>query len=242
MKNFSDLIKQKREDKGWTQKELGQKIYVSDKTISRWETGKAYPDITMLLELASVLEIDYQELIEGNKYIERVKKEKRHQKRLIIILVTCISVFWIGLNYYISTPKEIKEEGIDFVLSCKWNFVETFATKEEKEKEFQEKGFCHTGSVSLVKEKIRKKKYIEYLDIQNWEALDYAPTTLDTMINQFTIKLDDERYQPKWAYFIVCYDQGKYYVYYDKEEQWYYCAKDISHSYLFIEDLLAGKV
>ena len=47
---------------------------------------------------------DYQELIEGNKYIERVKKEKRHQKRLIVILVTCISVFWIGLNYYISTP------------------------------------------------------------------------------------------------------------------------------------------
>ena len=84
MKNFSDLIRQKRDAKGWTQKELAQRLYVSDKTISRWETGRAYPDITLLLELASVLEMDYQELIEGNQYMERVKKEKRRQKRFII--------------------------------------------------------------------------------------------------------------------------------------------------------------
>lgn len=242
MKNFSDLIKQKREDKGWTQKELGQKIYVSDKTISRWETGKAYPDITLLLELASVLEIDYQELIEGNKYIERIKKEKRHQKRLIIILVTCISVFWIGLNYYISTPKEVKEEGIDFVLSCKWNYVETVTTKEEREKEFAQRGSYNVGSTSLVREKFRKEKYIEYLDIKNWEALDYAPTTVDTKVNEFTVKVDDERYKPKYVYFIICYDHDNYYIYYDRDDLWYYCKKDISHSYLFIKDLLAGKV
>ena len=41
------VIKQLRENNNFTQAELAQKICVSDKTISKWETGKSYPDITL---------------------------------------------------------------------------------------------------------------------------------------------------------------------------------------------------
>ena len=71
MLSFGDTIRSKREAKGWTQKELGQKLYVSDKAISRWENNRSYPDITLLLEIANVLEFDYQELIDITYAIEK---------------------------------------------------------------------------------------------------------------------------------------------------------------------------
>lgn len=47
MENFG-IIKRNREEKGWTQTELAHKLHVSDKAISQYETGKGYPDITLL--------------------------------------------------------------------------------------------------------------------------------------------------------------------------------------------------
>ena len=73
MLEFGQTIKERREQKGLTQKQLGQLLYVSDKTVSRWENNQIYPDITMLLDISKVLEIDYQQLIEGSDYIEKKK-------------------------------------------------------------------------------------------------------------------------------------------------------------------------
>ena len=81
MLEFGQTIKAKREQKGLTQKQLGQLLYVSDKTVSRWENNQIYPDITMLLDISRVLEIDYQELIEGSDYIEK-KKAKQYMNSL----------------------------------------------------------------------------------------------------------------------------------------------------------------
>lgn len=60
------VIKQLRENNNFTQAELAQKICVSDKTISKWETGKGYPDITLLEPLANVFHVSVTELISGN--------------------------------------------------------------------------------------------------------------------------------------------------------------------------------
>ena len=83
MENFGIIIKRNREEKGWTQKELAQKLHVSDKAISRYETGKGYPDITMLPAIARILELNYNELLDGNEYII-----KRKKKRLFILKIT----------------------------------------------------------------------------------------------------------------------------------------------------------
>ena len=55
--DFSKTIIQLRKEKGFTQKELADKLNVSDKAVSRWETGKNYPDIETLQKLATVLNI-----------------------------------------------------------------------------------------------------------------------------------------------------------------------------------------
>ena len=59
-------IKTLREKRGFTQKELAEKIKVSDKTISKWETNKGLPDISIIEDLAKVLCISVTELLTGN--------------------------------------------------------------------------------------------------------------------------------------------------------------------------------
>lgn len=59
------MIKRLRESKEITQQQLAQKLFVSDKTVSKWETGKGYPDITMLEALAQVLGVSVIELLSG---------------------------------------------------------------------------------------------------------------------------------------------------------------------------------
>ena len=60
------MIKELREKYHLTQAELADRLNVSDKTISKWETAKGYPDITLLEPIAEVFEISVTELIAGN--------------------------------------------------------------------------------------------------------------------------------------------------------------------------------
>ena len=60
------VIKKLREKHHFTQAELAEKLSVSDKTVSKWETGKGYPDISLLEPLASVFRVSVTELISGN--------------------------------------------------------------------------------------------------------------------------------------------------------------------------------
>ena len=60
------VIKELREKNNITQLQLAEKLGVSNKTISKWETGKGYPDITLLEPIADVLSVSVAELISGN--------------------------------------------------------------------------------------------------------------------------------------------------------------------------------
>ena len=60
------VIKELREKNKMTQSQLADKLGVSDKTISKWETGKGYPDITLLEPIAEAFSVSVAELISGN--------------------------------------------------------------------------------------------------------------------------------------------------------------------------------
>ena len=60
------VIKELREKNNVTQLQLANKLGVSDKTISKWETGKGYPDITLLEPIANALSVSVTELLSGN--------------------------------------------------------------------------------------------------------------------------------------------------------------------------------
>ena len=60
------MIKKLREEKRITQAELAEKLHISDKTVSKWETGKGYPDISLVEPLAQSLGISIIELLSGS--------------------------------------------------------------------------------------------------------------------------------------------------------------------------------
>lgn len=64
-------IKKMREKKGITQAQLADMISVSDKAVSRWETGKGFPDITLVEPLASALGISVIELFSGESVFNK---------------------------------------------------------------------------------------------------------------------------------------------------------------------------
>ena len=62
-------IKELREKRKMTQKELSEMIGVSDKTVSKWETGKGFPDISLIEPLATTLRDSIPELLTGEQII-----------------------------------------------------------------------------------------------------------------------------------------------------------------------------
>ena len=70
------FISKLRKEKKLTQEELAEKLKVSSKSISRWETGKCMPDISLLIPLSEALDISVNELITGEHIEEKNIKEK----------------------------------------------------------------------------------------------------------------------------------------------------------------------
>ena len=64
---FGKLILKLRKKQNRTQKELAEKLNVTDKAVSKWERGDSFPDITLLEPIAKELGVTVSELITGEK-------------------------------------------------------------------------------------------------------------------------------------------------------------------------------
>lgn len=64
---FGAFVAQLRGEKGLTQKQLSELLYVSDKAVSKWERGLSLPDISMLMPLSEILGVTVTELLEGRR-------------------------------------------------------------------------------------------------------------------------------------------------------------------------------
>lgn len=65
-----------RKEKGLTQAQLAERLNITDRAISKWETGKSMPDSSIMLELCQILDISVNELLSG----EKIKMENINQK------------------------------------------------------------------------------------------------------------------------------------------------------------------
>ena len=74
-KKIGLFLKELRKEKGLTQGQLAEQINVSDRTISRWETGTTLPDLSVLVELADFYDVDIREIIDGERKSEQMNEE-----------------------------------------------------------------------------------------------------------------------------------------------------------------------
>ena len=69
------FLKDLRKEKGITQEQLAEELGVSGRTISRWETGKNMPDISLLVEIAEFFDVSIPEIIKGERKSENMEEE-----------------------------------------------------------------------------------------------------------------------------------------------------------------------
>lgn len=81
-KKVGSFITALRKEKGLTQKQLAERLNVTDKAVSRWETGKGYPDIEILVRLCEELDISLNELLSG-KRLEKESIEKACEENVV---------------------------------------------------------------------------------------------------------------------------------------------------------------
>ena len=86
-KIIGEFIKEQRALKNLTQKQLAEKLGVTDKAISRWETGKGIPDVSLLIPLSNALGVSVHEILLGEK-IEEEKKIEKYEETIVNTLTT----------------------------------------------------------------------------------------------------------------------------------------------------------
>lgn len=75
MEKIGKFIAQCRKDKGFTQAALAEKLGITDRAVSKWETGKSLPDASLMLQLCELLEINVNELLSGEHIAMDAYKE-----------------------------------------------------------------------------------------------------------------------------------------------------------------------
>jgi len=108
------VIRELREKKGLTQAELAEKLFVSDKAVSKWEMGKGYPDITLLEPIAKALDISVSELLAG-RTVENVNISASMLRSKFYVCPVCGNIFHsmgeaaISCHGILLTPQQAEE-------------------------------------------------------------------------------------------------------------------------------------
>ncbi len=137
------FISEMRKDKGLTQKQLADLVGVSDKAVSRWETGKGLPDTSIMPELCKALDINVNELLSGERLnaeaysgkaeeimvdlVKDVQNNSKARKSETIGLVAGVLLLMIGLFgvmvvggsqvvYFIDAPSFIMVLAIQLII------------------------------------------------------------------------------------------------------------------------------
>lgn len=127
------LIHQLRKEKNLTQKQIADKMNISDKTISKWERGQGYPDISFLKELAKILGVSIDLLLDG-EIIQNELVAGNMNKVKFYVCTKCNNIMTATGSPMISCcgkviePLKPKKADKDHVLEIRNNETELFVT------------------------------------------------------------------------------------------------------------------
>ena len=118
---FGDRLKKEREKREWSQVYLSEKLHVSRQSVSKWETGKNYPSIEVIIELSDLFGITIDELLRSDEELtEKViqdSKQLAHPRWkaffdslfLLGVFLLLIKLIILGLNYFVGTEFLVTE-------------------------------------------------------------------------------------------------------------------------------------
>ncbi len=97
---FNEKLQELRKNKGLTQEELAESLYVSRTAVSKWESGRGYPNIESLKELSRFFSVSIDELLSGEKLLFIAEKEnKTNIKNICELLFSVVDLFYFLLIF-----------------------------------------------------------------------------------------------------------------------------------------------
>ena len=100
------FISERRKAKGWTQSQLAEKLEITDKAISKWETGRSMPDLSLFMPLCTLLDVTLNELFAGECIAEEKLKEKADKVLMDVI------TNWLGHDKWESKESDTTPENV----------------------------------------------------------------------------------------------------------------------------------
>lgn len=110
-KKTGNFISQRRKELNLTQKQLAEKLNVTDKAVSKWETGNGAPDIALLSLLSKTLNVSVVEILDGEYsenttaelqsekiVLEALKKVKKVQRQTVLSVLATLLIFFTIIN------------------------------------------------------------------------------------------------------------------------------------------------
>lgn len=82
-KNVGSFLRELRKEKQLTQEQLAERFGVTNRSVSRWETGSNMPDLSILVELADFYDVDIRDIIDGERKGEDMNKEEKERLQLV---------------------------------------------------------------------------------------------------------------------------------------------------------------
>ncbi|WP_223321330.1 helix-turn-helix domain-containing protein [Leuconostoc mesenteroides] len=99
---FHNLIKEKRQKMSLTQMDLANKLLVSNKTISNWETGKTLPDIENIILISKYLNLSLDDLFLGDEtMVEKLRENQQERKFYRVVKISLVSAMIFGTIGYL---------------------------------------------------------------------------------------------------------------------------------------------
>ena len=111
---FNEKLQELRKNKGLTQEELAEALYVSRTAISKWESGRGYPSIDSLKEIAKYFSVTIDELLSSNEVLsiaeEDNKQKEKHLRSLVFGLLDISVLMFFFLPFFGQKVNEVVQE------------------------------------------------------------------------------------------------------------------------------------
>ncbi len=102
--DFNKKLQELRKQKGLTQEDLAEALYVSRTAISKWESGRGYPNIDSLKAIAKFFSLTIDELLSGDELLaiaeENTKQKETHLRDLVFGLLDCTVALFLFLPFF----------------------------------------------------------------------------------------------------------------------------------------------